>query len=166
MATVAIHPVTTADMDLLVDLYARSFDEPYARPALESLINSPGAWATIAWRNAAAGEGAGRLGTGFVIARMIAGEGEILSVGVAVSERRRGAGRALLTDALFRLALSGAEAVFLEVGEDNPGAVALYRGLGFREVGRRRGYYLRKNGRRVSALIMRYAVKKSDYSSE
>ncbi len=162
MTAHAVHPVTTGDMDLLVDLYARSFDEPYARPALESLINSPGAWATIAWRD----EAAARRGAGFIIARMVAGEGEILSLGVAVSERRHGAGRALLTDALYRLALSGAEVVFLEVGEDNPGAVALYRGLGFREVGRRRGYYLRKNGRRVSALIMRYAVKKSHYSSQ
>lgn len=162
MTVLAVHPVTAADMDLLVDLYARSFDEPYARPALESLINAPGAWATIAWRDGSTG----RRGAGFVIARMVAGEGEILSLGVAVSERRSGVGRALLNDALYRLALSGAEDVFLEVGEDNPGAVALYRGLGFREVGRRRGYYLRKNGRRVSALIMRYAVKKSDYSSE
>lgn len=155
MTTHAVHPVTSANMDLLVDLYARSFDEPYARPALESLINSPGAWATIAWRD----EIAARRGAGFIIARMVAGEGEILSLGVAVSERRRGAGRTLLTDALYRLALSGAAEVFLEVSEDNPGAVALYRGLGFREVGRRPGYYLRKNGRRVSALIMRYAVK-------
>lgn len=162
MTAHAVCPATSADMDLLVDLYARSFDEPYARAALESLVNSPGAWATIAWRE----ESAVRRGAGFIIARMIAGEGEIISLGVAVSERRHGAGRALLTDALYRLALSGAEDVFLEVGEDNPGAVALYRGLGFREVGRRRGYYLRKNGRRVSALIMRYAVKKSHYSSE
>lgn len=162
MTALAVQPVTPADLDLLVDLYARSFDEPYARPALESLIDSPGAWATIAWH----GDSGGRRGAGFIIARMVAGEGEILSLGVALSERRRGAGRALLTDALYRLALSGADAVFLEVGEDNPGAVALYRGLGFREVGRRRGYYLRKNGQRVSALIMRYPVKKSDYSSE
>lgn len=162
MTALAVQPVTSADLDLLVDLYARSFDEPYARPALESLIDSPGAWATIAWHS----DSARRRGVGFIIARIVAGEGEILSLGVALSDRRRGAGRALLTDALYRLALSGAEAVFLEVGEDNPGAVALYRGLGFREVGRRRGYYLRKNGQRVSALIMRYPVKKSDYSSE
>lgn len=162
MPALAVHPVTTDDLDILVDLYARSFDEPYARPALESLISSPGAWATIAWR----GDPVGRHGAGFIIARAVAGEGEILSLGVAVSERRRGAGLALLTDAIYRLALSGVEAVFLEVGEDNPGAVALYRGIGFREVGRRRGYYLRKNGSRVSALIMRYPVKKSDYSSK
>jgi [ribosomal protein S18]-alanine N-acetyltransferase len=162
MTAFAVRPVTTADLDLLVDLYARSFDEPYARPALESLIASPGAWATIAWR----GGSVGRHGAGFIIARAVAGEGEILSLGVAIPERRRGAGRALLTDALYRLALSGADAVLLEVGEDNPSAIALYHGLGFREVGRRRGYYLRKNGQRVSALVMRYPVKKSDYSSE
>lgn len=162
MTALGVHPVSADDLDRLVDLYARSFDEPYARPALESLIASPGAWATIAWR----GDPAGRRGAGFVIARAVAGEGEILSLGVAVSERRRGVGRVLLTDAVFRLALSGVDAVFLEVGADNPGAVALYRGTGFREVGRRRGYYLRKNGQRVSALIMRYPVKKSDYSSK
>ena len=42
---------------------------------------------------------------------------------------------------LRRLAGLGVRAVFLEVGEDNVPARRLYRRAGFREVGRREGYY-------------------------
>jgi ribosomal-protein-alanine N-acetyltransferase len=35
----------------------------------------------------------------------------------------------------------GANHLFLEVGHDNPAALALYAGLGFERVGQRKGYY-------------------------
>jgi ribosomal-protein-alanine N-acetyltransferase len=44
--------------------------------------------------------------------------------------------------------------VHLEVEEGNGPAVALYRRAGFREVGRREGYYLKPDGTRASALAM------------
>ena len=47
------------------------------------------------------------------------------------------------------------KAIFLEVGEDNPAAIALYRAAGFGQVGRRPGYYRRKDTGRIAALIMR-----------
>lgn len=56
----------------------------------------------------------------------------------------------------------GADAIFLEVAEDNPGAIALYRSTGFETVGRRPDYYPRKSRPPVAALIMRHTVKKSD----
>ena len=45
---------------------------------------------------------------------------------------------------LRRLAGLGARTVFLEVDEDNVPARRLYRRAGFREVGRREGYYPRR----------------------
>jgi [ribosomal protein S18]-alanine N-acetyltransferase len=48
-----------------------------------------------------------------------------------------------------------AEALFLEVDEANHPALALYRRLGFREVGRRENYYDGAEGRKSSALVMR-----------
>ena len=45
-------------------------------------------------------------------------------------------------------------AVHLEVEEGNRPALALYRRRGFREVGRRQGYYARPDGTRAAAITM------------
>jgi ribosomal-protein-alanine N-acetyltransferase len=46
-------------------------------------------------------------------------------------------------------------AVFLEVGDDNVPALRLYRRAGFREVGRREGYYRDQAGKASTALVLR-----------
>ena len=85
----------------------------------------------------------GRRLLGFVVSRGAAGEAEILSLAVATSVRGRGLGRKLIDLHLRRLAGLGNRAVFLEVNETNEPARRLYRGIGFREVGRRESYYPR-----------------------
>lgn len=52
---------------------------------------------------------------------------------------------------LARLAEEGAAQVFLEVEEGNLPAERLYRHFGFREVGRRKGYYPKPDGTRATA---------------
>ncbi|MEM6356346.1 MAG: GNAT family N-acetyltransferase, partial [Pseudomonadota bacterium] len=76
-------------------------------------------------------------------------------IGVVPSARRSGLGRALLNAALAIAEGSGAASVFLEVAEDNTAARALYDDTRFVEVGRRASYYLRRDGSRVDALILR-----------
>ncbi|MDR3422533.1 MAG: ribosomal protein S18-alanine N-acetyltransferase [Xanthobacteraceae bacterium] len=83
----------------------------------------------------------GRTLIGFIVSRITAGEAEILSVGIAPAWRGRGFARPLLDLHLRRLAGLGVRTVFLEVGENNAPAGRLYRRAGFREVGRRPGYY-------------------------
>jgi ribosomal-protein-alanine N-acetyltransferase len=67
--------------------------------------------------------------------------------------RGKGLARRLLDLNLRRLAGLGARAVFLEVDEGNVPARKLYRRAGFREVGRREGYY--PEGKGAAALILR-----------
>ena len=97
----------------------------------------------------------GRALCGFILSRMAGGEAEILSVAVASAWRGRGLARALLNLHLRRLAGLGATAVFLEVDEDNEPARGLYRRAGFREVGRRPGYYQKDSGTPATALVLR-----------
>jgi [ribosomal protein S18]-alanine N-acetyltransferase len=78
---------------------------------------------------------------GFIMSRLAADEAEILSVAIASARRGRGWSRPLLDHHLRNLAGLGARAVFLEVDEHNAPACRLYEGAGFREVGRRQGYY-------------------------
>lgn len=87
---------------------------------------------------------------GFVMARVAGGEAEILTLAVAPTARGKGLGRALLQAAIGKARDLGADAMFLEVGADNPAALALYAGLGFAKAGERKGYY---QGR--DALVLR-----------
>src|SRR5690606_11410554 len=66
---------------------------------------------------------------GFVLARLAAGEGEILTVAVARAHRRQGLGWQLMDAVLRQLHADRAEALFLEVDETNAAAIALYRRL-------------------------------------
>jgi ribosomal-protein-alanine N-acetyltransferase len=87
------------------------------------------------------GTTSGRKVIGFILSRLAAGEAEILSVAITPAWRGRKLARLLLDLHLRRLAGLGTRAVFLEVGEQNAPATRLYRRAGFREVGRRQGYY-------------------------
>ena len=83
----------------------------------------------------------GRTFAGFILSRLVTDEAEILSVAVAAARRGKGLARRLLDLHLRRLAGLGVRRVFLEVEEGNTPALRLYRRAGFRQVGRREGYY-------------------------
>ncbi|HEV8510068.1 MAG TPA: ribosomal protein S18-alanine N-acetyltransferase [Gemmatimonadales bacterium] len=92
---------------------------------------------------------------GYVVALDVADEGEILNLAVAAAGRRHGLGRALVEHVLAALSERGASQVYLEVRESNAPARALYAAHGFKEVGRRRGYYRRPV---EDAIVLRAAI--------
>jgi ribosomal-protein-alanine N-acetyltransferase len=114
-------------------------------------LGMPGSFGMLA-------RGPGGIATGFVLARVHAGEVEIMTLCVAPSFRAAGQGKLLLTAALAEAAARQAGEVFLEVAADNAAALALYGRAGFAEVGRRSGYYARGSGR-VDALMMKKVLK-------
>ncbi len=78
---------------------------------------------------------------GFLVARHVAHEWEVENIVVTPEERRKGIGTRLLHELLARAQQRDGEPVFLEVRESNAAARALYEKMGFRESGRRKGYY-------------------------
>ena len=56
---------------------------------------------------------------GFILVRAIAGEAEILTLAVAPPSRRQGLARRLVEQAVVQALALGAEAMFLEVADDN-----------------------------------------------
>ena len=78
---------------------------------------------------------------GFAVGKVAAGEAELESVAVLPPLRRRGIARALCEAVVAWAWRQGATRVELEVRASSAGAIALYRGLGFVEAGRRRHYY-------------------------
>lgn len=71
---------------------------------------------------------------------------EIANVAVAAAARRSGLGARLLDRGVAAAKARAAQRIVLEVAADNTVAATLYRGRGFRPVGRRPNYYKRPSG--------------------
>lgn len=82
-------------------------------------------------------------------------EAELLTICVSASQQRRGFGRSMLNGMLAIARDKNMRRVFLEVRASNAAAIALYRKVGFVEVGLRRGYYQNKNGSE-DAMVMAF----------
>lgn len=93
---------------------------------------------------------------GFLVARPLGGEAEILNCAVAPARRRTGIGSELLSTALRQLRDSGVSHVFLEVRESNAVAIAFYEKFGFARSGRRPDYYRYPN---EAAVLMDRVLK-------
>lgn len=151
-ATCRVRGADRSDLASLGALFEAAFSEPFGQAAIDDLTKPQGSFALIAegFRG-----GADPVPLGFCIASVAHDEAEIFSIGVSPLFRRCGVGAELLDAVCARARNAGAVALFLEVGDDNPGAVAFYTRLGFKEVGRRRNYYRRGKDWFADALIMR-----------
>lgn len=143
---IAVQAVGAETAPALAALHRDAFDDPWSADDIATLLNSPGMFALSA--------NCGGEIAGFILCRVAADEAEVLTLAVTPAMRRRGVATALLGQAMAAAMAYGAQAVFLEVATDNPGAQALYLAHGFGEVGRRPTYFSRPRGA-VAALIMR-----------
>ncbi len=89
--------------------------------------------------------------SGLSLIRTIAGECEILTIGIAKMARQQGLGRQLLTASETEARLVGARRMILEVSHTNTPAIALYERAGYIEIGRRTAYYRDGSDARVLA---------------
>ena len=78
---------------------------------------------------------------GFLVARAIVAEAEILNLCIAPEKRRSGLAEALLNTAVAELRRTRVDRLFLEVRESNTPAISFYEKHKFRQTGRRAGYY-------------------------
>lgn len=98
---------------------------------------------------------------GFALARVILDDSELLLLAVRPQARGRGQGAALVRAVADRAKRNGAVRLHLEMREHNP-AHRLYRHLGFREAGRRPGYYRQAGGRLSDALTLTLSLTDAD----
>jgi ribosomal-protein-alanine N-acetyltransferase len=78
---------------------------------------------------------------GFLVARIIGDEAEILNTAVDPAHRREGLGSGLLKAAISEAQAQLAKNIYLEVRESNRAAIAFYTKHGFAKSAERRGYY-------------------------
>lgn len=92
---------------------------------------------------------------GYVGSQTVFEDADILNVAVLPAARRRGIAEALMTALESRLSERGAERITLEVRASNAPAIALYRKLGYVQVGLRKNYYEKP---REDALILQKQI--------
>jgi len=118
--------------------------------ALQELSPEAASWTAADYRSVLSADGttcllaeesAGQRPVGFLLARKVADEMEILNLAVAPAYRRRGTARRLVGEVLARAQARGARQCWLELRASNLAALSFYRTAGFVEGYRRREYY-------------------------
>ncbi|MDB5412480.1 MAG: ribosomal-protein-alanine acetyltransferase [Rubritepida sp.] len=122
---------TVEDTAVLAAIHAAAFEASAAWDA--------GTFATLLQLDGVFGLRAAE--SAFILARRTLDEAEILTLAVRPEARRQGLAAALVETAIVAAAVAGAKTMFLEVGEANAPALALYAGMGFMRIGVRRNYY-------------------------
>ena len=156
-----IRHVTPADCEAIAALEARLFATALDQQSLMALQTNPvfcGFVDLVPDQDQAQSTLAGDLNShlgGYLLATIIDDEAEILSIGVTPDRQRQGVGKWLLQRFFDYGASRNIAKVLLEVAEDNVPAVRLYRGFGFVEFGRRKGYYKQGN-RKIDAIMMKW----------
>lgn len=142
---IIICPMTENDLDQVLAIEAVSYPRPWLRQHFLDELASANSDPLCAL------DQAGRV-IGYICPMRLLDEAHILNVAVSPSARGRGVGEMLVRRVLEDSGSEGAAFVSLEVRVSNLAAIALYKKLGFAEVGRRRRYY--ENGE--DALMMEY----------
>jgi ribosomal-protein-alanine N-acetyltransferase len=143
-----LRSATSADVAALAAIHAQCFaDEVWDEAAIGGLLATPGCFALVDEDL-----------SGFILVRVAAEECELLTLAVAPATRRRGLGGALVSTSCDHAAKLGAAAMFLEVNSRNIPAIALYKRLGFIQVGLRQAYYATLHGMREDALVLRVDI--------
>jgi len=120
-------------------------------PELVSIVAAaPGAagWSVETYENfirsgeclSLAHESGGRI-TGFIVARRLGEEAEVLNLAVRPEARKKGIGEILLQAALEEVRNMGVTRIYLEVRESNTQAKSFYQNHGFAVTGVRPKYY-------------------------
>ncbi len=150
--------LTPAFAAVAAALHQTGFDDCWDESAICDLLSVPGAFGLLAFvpegRQFNGEIVAADMPLGFVLVQTVLDEAEINTIVVDAKARRLGVGRLLMQGVLAQLQNHACIRLLLEVACDNAVAIALYGKLGFVEIGRRRGYYRRKDGPPVDALVM------------
>ena len=139
-----IRLMTADHVSQVAQLEKLCFRDPWSENSVSSELNNP----LSLWLVAVEGEKV----AGYVGSQSVMGESDMMNVAVHPDFRRQGIGERLILELIDHLANRGNHSLTLEVRASNVSAIALYRKLGFVQVGLRKNYY---RNPKEDALILR-----------
>lgn len=148
----SIIPLSTENGGILEAIHAACFPDAWDRATFDQLLKEK---TTCGWMAISPND----TPIGFILARGLGEEGEILTFAVTPSSQRIGVGKHLLKELVGFLTSVGVQKIFLEVAKDNIAAIDLYKSFKFTTVGTRRNYYQRSNDTFVDATVLAYVNK-------
>ena len=133
MTTIVLRQARVSDLDAVLRIEHRVFSDPWSPGSFAPEFDDPYTWFHVAEIDGVM--------VGYVVARIVAQQGEIANIAVDPAFQATGLGGRLLDAAIGAADVADCEAVWLEVRVSNDPARRLYASRGFEMIGRRRGYY-------------------------
>ncbi len=143
-------PMTVRDLDAVVAIEQRAYSHPWSRGNFTDSL-AAGYLAEV-WFDPTDSQV-----LGYLVAMAGVDELHLLNITVVPDQQGRGLGRAMMAALRQHALAKGAATLWLEVRAGNQRAQALYRSLGYVQVGLRRGYYPGAP-RREDAVVMSLAL--------
>jgi ribosomal-protein-alanine N-acetyltransferase len=141
-------PMAQRDLDEVLAIEYGAYEFPWGRGNFsDSMASGYSCWVCRV---------GGELVAYFVL-MLVVDEAHLLNLCVAKKRQRMGYGARLLRHAIAVARRGGAQSLLLEVRPSNAQALQLYSSFGFKEIGRRRGYYPAAIGRE-DAIVLRHAL--------
>ncbi len=125
------------DLPAVLDIERRSFAQPWSRAFFEKELATPFARLVVVVEGAVPRPQV----IGYTCRWRVTDEVHLLNVAVHPERRGLGHGRALVGAVIAEAEVARTRVVYLEVRAGNVIARRLYRQLGFKDLGVRRGYY-------------------------
>jgi len=151
----ALVPASAIHCDILAEIHAQGFANPWSAQNIASSLTTPGTSALLACHGEGDGDGASEP-LGFIIFQDVAGEREILTLAVRLDARRRKIAQFLLDEMMANAVDMDISKIFLEVSENNFAAQNLYKKSGYNQCGSRKNYYTENDGQKYDAIIMQH----------
>jgi [ribosomal protein S18]-alanine N-acetyltransferase len=137
VAPLVLRDMRREDLLAVLEIERRSFAQPWSRGFFEKELATPFARLVVAIED----QGMRQFIVGYTCRWRVTDEVHLLNVAVHPDRRGLGHGQALVGAVVAEARAARARVVFLEVRAGNVVARRLYRQLGFRDLGIRRGYY-------------------------
>ncbi len=146
--SIVIREMEVGDLEEVFWIERDSFSLPWSKEALKKEIENKNSLCLVADTDNTV--------SGFIMAKAVLDEAEILEFAVKKDLRKKGIGTSLLAALLAGLKQRGVKTVYLEVRASNIIAINLYKKAKFIKYGIRKDYYMEP---REDAILMKLFIK-------